>query len=152
MPTIETSDRWKWLSVTIDGDDLVVRGVRATNFGHSEDTEDNGVGCGGFPVAKHPELCMVALPFRVSGTSRQFHDSPIPPLKVKNPSHPGQLVRVYCPATGKSVVAELADLGPSLFTKTGIDLSEGTVKALGLTLKQGVYKVDYRIIGGAKEL
>lgn len=153
MQLVQTSDRWSWLQVQIDGDDLVVRGTRATNFGMPSDKLDNGVGCSGFPVARHPELALVALPFRVKGHT-QFHDSPIPPLLAKSPKRPGQRVRVYCPATGKSVEAELADLGPSLVYKgrklyKGIDLSEGAVKALGLSLGAGVYTVDYRIIGGA---
>lgn len=156
MASVKTSSRWDWLEVLVDGDDLVVRNTRATNFGHAQDKEDNGVGCAGFPVAKHPELALVALPFAVQGHA-QFHDSPIPHLPAKSPRIPGQQVRVWCPQTSTAVMCELADLGPSLyigkapfrrFLKTGIDLSEGAVKGLGLTLRQGEYKVDYRIIGG----
>lgn len=160
MGDTESNERWAWLKVVVDGDDLVVRGTRATNFGHKADTEDNGVGSGGWPVADHPGVPVVALPYRVA-KHRQFKDSPIPRLPVKSKTKPGARVRVFCPATGRVVEAELADLGPSLyidsdegrrFLHTGIDLSEATVKALGLTLAQGEYKVDYRIIDGAKSL
>ncbi|MBX3112056.1 MAG: hypothetical protein KF857_08615 [Fimbriimonadaceae bacterium] len=149
--------RWDWLNVKVEGADLVARGVRATHFGHSRDREDNGIGSGGWPVAARPDVPVVALPYRVPG-HRQFKDSPLPRLAVKTPSTPGAAVRVFCPATGRSVLAELADLGPSLYVgrgaarrylHTGIDLSEATVHALGLTLDQGVYTVDFRIVGGA---
>lgn len=151
------TDRWSWLRVEIEGGDLVVRGARATNFGHAGDDADNGVGSGGWRVRAHPDVPVVALPYRVPGHA-QFDDSPLPPLKVKTPYSPGTRVRVYCPATGRTAEAELADLGPSLYItkkgkkrslKTAVDLSEATVRALGLTLAQGEYTVDFRVLGGA---
>lgn len=157
---VKAGDRWGWLRVQVEGDDLVVRHVRATNFGHEADDQDNGEGCRGWPTAKRPNVPVVALPFRIA-QHRQFKDSPVPNLPVKSPSASGVIVRVFCPTTGKQVDAELADLGPSLYIGpvwkrrylyTAIDLSEATVRALRLTLAQGEYTVDFRIVGGAKYL
>lgn len=163
MEQLPSSPEWGWLKVTREGDDLVVRGVRATNFGHKRDSEDSGVGSCGWETANNPDVPVVALPckIKIGRLAKQFGGSPIPQLRVKSPARDGQKVRVFCPATGKSVVAELADQGPSLYVveggkrrylKTAIDLSEATVRALGLTLAQGEYTVDFRIIDGAKKL
>lgn len=158
MPTVKTSDRWKWLVVNVEGDDLVVRHVRGTCFG-SGDKLDNGVGSAGWPVGKRTDVPVVALPYRVAGHA-QFKDSPIPAgMPVKTKDRDGITVRVFCPGTGKWVDAQLADLGPSLtyrgkYLFKGIDLSKATCDGLGVKYDpdDGEYIVDFRIVGGARYL
>lgn len=153
LPRAKGSNAWDWLPVYIDGDDLVVRGCWGTYFGDPSDDEDNGIGAGGFHVRAHPEFLGVSLPQR--RFIGQFAGCPIPRIPICGPdpdAKPGQLVRVYSPTTGKTVTAMLCDLGPSRRTQNGIDLTIATAKALGLNLKRGRWKVDYRILEGAKRL
>lgn len=131
-------------TVAADGDDLVIRHGTATRFGANDDPEDNGVGAWGFPVRQHPEYLGISLPIR--GHAGGLTDSPVPHL-------PGGIaVKVYSAKTGKSVFAHLVDIGPSRFTGRAADLMNSVVTALGLTLADGVYPVDLRVIGGAKYL
>lgn len=137
--------KWDYLSgIIIDGSDLVMRGVRATYFGDVDDDMDNGIGASGFHVRAHPEYAGVALPLRVSGLGGLFSGCPMPKLPWFIP------VRVWSPKTQQSVYAHLVDLGPNPRTKTPIDLTVGTVRALGLDPSDGEWTVDFRVIGGAK--
>lgn len=132
----------------VDGDDLVVRGTIASNFGDPADVasgQDNGVGASGFRYIDHPEYMGVALPMRGFKVP-SLYGSPIPKLPWYTD------VRVFCPATNKVVMAKVVDLGPSGGLNRGIDLLQAVVKGLGLRMKDGLYRVDYRIIGGAKYL
>lgn len=151
LPRAKGSNAWDWLPVFIDGDDLVVRGCWGTYFGDPDDDEDNGIGAGGFNVRGNPGFLGVSLPQR--RMVGQFAGCPVPRLPIcgLDPvKKPGQLVRVFNPANGNVVTAMLCDLGPSRRTGNGIDLTIATAKALGLDLKKGRWRLDYRIIGGAK--
>lgn len=128
---------WSYLRLEFAEDgSILLAGVTATRFGGADDTEDNGVGVFGFDVRTWGEsIPGVALPFR----SSVFPDSPIPKLV------PFQPVRVHSPATGKTVVCVLVDLGPSVKGKA-LDLTNAAVRALGLDPAAGNYAVSARII------
>jgi hypothetical protein len=142
--------KWTFTPV-IDGDDIVVRGTQATRFGGTDDDQDNGIGAWGFPVRSKPSALVVSLPIRANVASLQ--DSPLPPLKGLTAALTQIVcVRVHSPATGKSVDCLLADIGPSGGLNRGLDMSNAVVKALGLSLEDGIYTVDYRIMGQANAL
>ena len=129
--------------MSVDGDDILVRGGTATYFGDSADTQDNGVGAWGWQTRKHPGYLGVALPVRYG---KLFTLSPLPRLPQFSP------VRVFSPKTGVVQYAHLIDLGPHPDTGRVLDMTIGLVRALGLDPKAGVWDIDYRVIGGAKYL
>lgn len=130
------------LRLFVDGEDLVARGVIATWFGGDSDPMDNGETASGVLTRGHPDLLGVALPLR---RNRWTVGSPIPP------GVPWQtMVQVYSHETGQVRQAPLIDLGPNKWTGHAIDLTVGLVRALGLSVSDGEYLVDFRIIGGAE--
>jgi hypothetical protein len=137
----------------VDGLDIVARGVVATRFGGADDAMDGGVTASGFELAKHPDKICVSLPMRVirvkNGVSHEFPytaGSPLPKFLW------GTFVRVMSRKTQKVVVAPLLDLGPAIGTGNAIDMSNALVTALGLSLDDGEYLVDFRVVGGATYL
>jgi hypothetical protein len=136
------------LRVFVDGDDLVVQNVKATCWGSDDDPMDNGVSASGLNTRDHPEYLGISLPMRVptqsSALKKAIGGSPIPKLPWHTP------VKVYSHSTGKIVYGSLIDIGPAKWSGHGIDLMNSVVKALGLNVDDGVFAVDFRIIGGAK--
>lgn len=141
---------WSWLNLYVDDNDLFCPETEGSMFGDIEDVkdgQDNGKGASGFPIAMHPQYCGVSLPMAHSGLS-SLDGSPIPHL----PWFITVVVRDI--ESGKWTYAQLVDLGPSKYVNgkelmRGIDLSVGTVSALGLH-KNDLYKVAFRIIGGSQ--
>jgi hypothetical protein len=136
------------LVVEVDGDDLVVRNTQASNFGDAADIrsgQDNGVGAWGFRYKDQPDFLGCSLPIYTSSV-RSLRKSPLPPLPERTK------VRIWNRRTGaesRIVVAELIDVGPNGGLNRGIDFLQATVRALGFTMSQGLYRVDYRILKGA---
>jgi hypothetical protein len=130
----------------IDGVDLVVRNVRATFFGGNDDPEDNGLTASGVPTRDNPSLLGCSLPMK---EFRATAGSPIPRQRW------GAQVRVYARESGKQVVTQLVDVGPSppprTEKNTGIDLTEAAFDELGGDRYVGFIMVDYRIFDGARQ-
>lgn len=146
------SKQGKWPFIpAVDGDDIVVRSCVGTRFGGVDDDQDNGIGAWGFPVRKYPNALLCALPIRCGIPS--LRDSPLPAMTGLTAGMTQIVpVRIHSPETGKSVVALLADIGPSGDLGRGIDMSNAVVRALGLTLGAGVYTIDYRVFGAGPTL
>lgn len=134
---------WPFLVAAIDGEDIVVRGAKGTRFGGTDDGQDNGEGASGFQTAQHPEYLGVSLPMAHSHIAT-MDGCPIPHLPWYTP------VKVYSRKTFKVSYGHLIDIGPSKDTGHAIDMTNALVHSLGLSLDDGVYNVDYRIIGAAK--
>ena len=137
--------RYKF-TARVEGDDLVVQGVRATWFGGAHDAQDDGQTASGLSTRLHPDLLGCALPME------GFHatqGSPLPRLPFLTTQ-----IQVTRPATGQSVTVALVDLGPSAPPRAhaAIDLTVAAFRALGGSLSTGVLSVDYRILGGARHL
>lgn len=135
---------WEWLHVEVDGEDIVVRGCVATNFGGDSDSMDDGTTASGINTKGHPDLLGCALP--MASHIAATHGSPIPKVPWKT------LVRVFCHETKQIITVPVIDLGPGKRTQHGLDLTLAAFKALGVDPKHGVMQVDYRILGGAKYL
>ena len=129
------------------GDDIVVKNVNCTWFGGDDDPQDNGQTASGVVTKGHPDLLGCSLPMD-GFNHKSTNGSPIPRLPWK--TH----VEVTNRANGKTITVPLIDLGPSKFaqSKAAIDLSQAAFLALGAKKSQGVFKADYRIIGGAKHV
>lgn len=134
--------------VSTDGDDIVARNVEGTRWGGSDDSQDGGQSASGLKTSEHPDYIGVSLPIRVSTQSSALlaaiGGSPIPKIPWYTP------VKVYSHKAQKFVFGHLIDIGPAKYTGHGIDMTNALVEALGLSLSDGVYLVDFRIIGGAK--
>lgn len=144
------------ITVTREGDDLVVARTTASYFGDAKDVtsgQDNGIGANGFKYVDDPAFIGVSLPLHRN--VHHLQESPLPhglPIRNHDGSVPGIDVRIQSLDTGKVVTAKLIDLGPTGGLNRGIDLLIGTVHGLGLDPKKGLWNVRYRIIGGAKYL
>lgn len=135
-------------SVIVDGDDLVVRGARATWFGGDFDPLDPGTTASGVVTKGHPDCMGCALPMDVGPRCPNTQGSPIPRLPWKTE------VRVYNPKTHKTIVVPLIDIGPAKppHAHAQIDLTIAAFEALGVNHHHGEQTVDYRIFEGAKYL
>lgn len=144
------------ITLTVDGDDLVCASTEASYFGDPQDVasgQDNGIGANGFKYVDKPYFIGFALPLQRN--THHLESSPIPhglPIRNADGSHEGIQIRVYSPDTGKDVTGYLVDIGPTGGLNRGMDMLIGTVHALGLDPKKGLWNVRYRIIGGAKYL
>ncbi len=130
----------------VEGDDLVVRGVRATWFGGPHDPDDNGQTASGLSTRLHPDLLGCALPM---GGYRLTRGSPLPDLPWLT-TH----VEVTRAATGHRVTVSLIDLGPSAppHAHAAIDLTVAAFRALGGDPQEGSLTVDFRLPGAALRL
>ena len=148
-------------SCEVDGDDLVVRSIRATCFGGKFDTGDDGqtesgILNNGFPTADAYPMG-VALPIR--STEAATRNSP---LAFKGPHIPWKtVVKVWREADGEETAAEciLIDNGPdvSSYPSHALDLNPNV--ALHFAPDFDPKKIanqwsdvgfSYRIVGGAK--
>ena len=145
-PALLRGDGRYGFTARVEGDDLVVSGVRATWFGGADDPDDNGQTASGLSTRRHPDLLGCALPMNGYRLTR---GSPLPDLPYMTTT-----VRVACPATGKQATLPLIDLGPSAppHAHAAIDLTCAAFRALGGDPGQGSLTVDFRIPGGALRL
>jgi hypothetical protein len=135
------------IPLTVEGDDLWVRDVKASWFGGPDDPEDSGETASGVNTRLHPDILGCALPmqgFHHPATDR----SPIPKLPWNT------YVRVTNLKSNKTISVPLIDLGPSLTaaSQAAIDLTETTFKQLGAKPAAGTMSVTYCIPGAARFL
>ena len=84
---------------------------------------------------------------RTSSGEKLHHDS----MTCAHRTHPfGTMLRVTCPATGKTVVVRVTDRGPFSHGRI-IDLSWGAAKALGI-LDMGIATVHVEVIRQGQKL
>ena len=145
-PAVLRGDGRYAFTVRVEGDDLVVRGVRATWFGGAHDPQDNGQTASGVSTRRHPELIGCALPM---GGFRLTRGSPLPDLPWLVTT-----VEVSRPDNGRRTSAPLIDLGPAAppAAHAAIDLTLAAFHALGGDLEVGHVTVDFRVVGGARHL
>ena len=146
IPALLHGDGRYGFAARVEGDDLVVTGVRATWFGGAHDPCDNGQTASGLSTRLHPDLLGCALPMNGYRLTR---GSPLPDLPWRTTT-----VRVTCPSTGKTASVPLIDLGPAAppHAHAAIDLTRAAFRALGGDPAQGSLTVDFRIPGGALRL
>lgn len=147
---------WPWTAV-IDGDDIVLRNVRATCFGGDNDPQDSGQTASGIPTKGNPNLKACSLPM----DARMFKDmerndpggykalagSPIPKVPWKT------MVRVSPvgqPALQLDV--PVIDLGPGKRTGNALDLTIAAARHFKPSASATNFelRVDVRILGGAQ--
>jgi hypothetical protein len=138
--------------VIVEGQDLVVRDVRATWFGGKDDRSDNGHTASGVLNNQEGPLTPRGCALPMSGRHDFLTEgSPLPKLPW------GTTVRVFNRETGRTIVVPLIDSGPRKptlppHTHAAIDLTQSAFAALGGSKARGHMKVDYRVLGGVKHL
>lgn len=137
-------------SAHVDGNDILVMGVRATCFGGSNDPEDNGETASGISTKHNPTLKACALPMIYTGNSKALlkalGGSPIPKLPWKT------MVEVM--ANSKRLIVPVIDLGPAKRTGNALDLTIAAARYFDGSATATSFELEcsYRIIGGAKYL
>lgn len=140
------------LTLFVEDEDLVLKNVRVTCFGGTDDPQDSGKTASGLST-KPPGTMGCALPRNYTGphapTRRSLEGSPIPQaLPWRAP------VQFTERATGKTLVVPFIDLGPDLNTENAGDLTVAAAKHFNpaATARNFEMLADIRIIGGAKYL
>jgi hypothetical protein len=137
------------LRVLVDGDDLLVKNVRATWFGGGNDPDDSGLTASGVATRGRPNLMGCSLPMDLGPGAKQnpCHGSPIPRIPWFT------RVRVYSYVNQRVLTVPLIDIGPSRppIAHAPIDLTQAAYRALAGSLEKDL-RVDFRIIGGSKYL
>jgi hypothetical protein len=140
--------------ISVDGNDIVVRGVRCTNFGGVDDKEDDGNTEGNVSLrenGKDKPIDGCALPMQtyteLGYSGADTSSSPIPALPYKK-------TKVAVTYHGKTIIVPLIERGPSpdAASHAVIDLTNFSFLKFA-KLEEGIlYDVDFRIIGAAKYL
>jgi hypothetical protein len=138
--TLKGDGTWGFVAL-VDGDDLVVRGAKATWFGGANDPQDNGETASGISTKKRPEILGCAIPMNFGPCK----GSPLPRLPW------GTKIEVKHPASGKTITVPVIDLGPARGTGNAIDLTPAAFRQFA-PLAVGKVTVEYRISGAAKYL
>lgn len=131
----------------LDGDDIVVRNVRATCFGGTNDPQDSGDTASGIST-KPPETLGVALPMFYNGshgpTREALRGTPLPRVPW--------FTNVAVTSGGKTHTFPVIDLGPARHTKNALDLSVAAARKFkpDATATNFAMTCSYRILGGAK--
>lgn len=162
---LEGSGDWGF-EVIIDGDDLVMRNVKATSFG-TDDPDDGGIAASNFLTQTYgPRVPVFSLPMAIAHVP-YMAGCPIPDVR---PGHswgnPRMLeqgtwsqmnwckIRVYSHTTKKECTGPVCELGPAKDTHNprAVDCSTAAVRALGYEGDVNNFEdtVDVRIFGGAK--
>lgn len=146
---VELPSELPWTGV-INGDDVVVNGVKATWFGGDNDPEDNGQTASGICTKCNPDLMGCALPVIATVKGQRYLPTCESPLAVTPKIPWNTIVEVAC---GSRVISvPLIDNGPNVFffPKNAIDLTPAAFKALGGNLEDGTLTVSFRIKNVAK--
>jgi hypothetical protein len=125
----------------VDGNDIIVRGAKATWFGGLSDLQDNGETASAISTIKRPDIEGCALPMNFGPCK----GSPLPRFPW------GTKIEVKHLASGKIITVALIDLGPARVTGNAIDLTSAAFKQFA-SLATGKVMVDYRIPNGARYL
>lgn len=143
--------------VEVDGEDLVVRNIKATCFGGAFDAGDNGeTESGVMNDGSNPSLMGVALPIRSTEAATRKS-----PLAFKGPHIPWKTeVLVWEDDESKAVTCCLIDNGPNVleFPTHALDLNPNVaalfnpdnIPANKLANQWSGEGFSYRIVGGAK--
>ena len=140
---------WPW-SAHVDGNDIVVIGARATCFGGSNDSQDNGETASGTSTKFNPLMQACSLPMIYTGTSqallKALGGSPLPRVPWRT------LVAVT--ANGVTYNFPVIDLGPAKHTGNALDLTIAAARRFNphATASNFELRCDYRIIGASKFL
>lgn len=149
MQILRGDGTWPW-SAHVDGDDILVIGVRATCFGGSNDPQDSGETASGISTKGNPTLKACALPMIYTGKNRALlaalGGSPIPKMPWKT--------QVEVMSNGKRLVVPVIDLGPAKKTGNAIDLTIAAARYFDGRATATNFAMDcsFRILGGAKYL
>lgn len=131
-------------SVEVDGNDLVVRNVRATWFGGDNDPNDNGDTASGEMTKHNPGIMGCALPLN-TGPCKGSALPVMPWIKT--------VVQVFSHESGHVLKLPLIDLGPAPppHAHAAIDLTQAAFVHLSPdnSTERGELTVDYRVINGA---
>ncbi len=140
LKVLKGNGTWGFV-VLVDGNDLVVRGAKATWFGGADDPQDNGETASGISTKKRPDVMGCALPMNFGPCK----GSPLPRVPW------GTKVEVKHVTSGKMITVPVIDLGPARGTGNALDLTPAAFKQFA-SLDAGKIAVDYRIPNGAKYL
>ena len=145
MATILKGDGSFSFTVEVDETDLKVRNVVSTWFSGPNDRSDSGHTASGVDTRRHPDLLGCALPMDGFGNAHT-DGSPLPRMPWNIP------VKVTNLKTEKAITLPLVDLGPSknAASRAAIDLTEAAFRALGGNPRDGIMRVNYTIVDGAK--
>jgi N-acetylmuramoyl-L-alanine amidase len=135
-------------TAVVSGNDIVVSNVTSTWFGGTDDPNDNGRTASGLSTRDNPDLIGCALPMDGAGSPRT-DGSPIPKLPYLTTK-----VSVTNRKNGMTLSVQLIDLGPAKppASHHALDLTKAAFQALGGNPDDGVMRVDYTIIGGARHV
>lgn len=158
--TLRGDGTWPWFA-TIEGEDIVVSGAKATAFGGDDDPQDSGETASGVHTKGNPGLEGCSLPMRYSGLNEKLlaalGGSPIPrmpfgllPNGSTNPT--GIRVRVTDPANGTSIEVPVIDVGPAKKTGHALDLTVASARRFqaGASARNFSKTLDFRILKGAR--
>lgn len=152
LPILRGDGTWPW-TAHVDGNDILVIGVRGTCFGGANDPQDSGETASGISTKKNPGLKACSLPMdgrmfsRLSKAEHRALDgSPIPKL----PWH----TKVEIMADGKHLIVPVIDLGPAKRTGNAIDLTIAAARFFNSSASATNFEIQcsFRIIGGARYL
>jgi hypothetical protein len=147
---------WPWVAY-IDGDDIVVKGAKATCFGGANDPQDSGETASGISTKKYPHLAACSLPMdgrmwpNLSAAERKALDgSPIPRLGDWPKRALDTVVEIT--SGGKTISVPVIDLGPGKRTGHAIDLTVAAARKFNPKATATNFKItcDFRIKGAAK--
>lgn len=138
---------WSWITVRVDGNDLLIDPGFVTAFGGSHDSMDSGETASGFSTKDHPSFLGCALPMDRS-TNVQLRGSPIPKLPWKT------TVIFTDPVSLKEVSTQLIDEGPAKWTRHIGDITEAAAKQFDRIATANDFRkiLSIRIVGGAEYL
>ena len=145
---IKGDGTWSF-KVEIEGNDLVVRNVRATCFGGASDPQDSGATASGISTKANPLIRACALPMRYDGPNKALKavlgGSPVPRLPWLT------LVEVTDIATYRKMTLPVIDLGPAKKTGNAIDLTVAAARRFNPKASATNFEMrcNYRIIEGA---
>lgn len=134
----------------VDGNDILVIGVRGTCFGGANDPQDSGETASGISTKNNPTLKACALPMIYTGPNNALKaalgGSPIPKVPW------GTKVEIM--ANGKRLIVPVIDLGPAKKTGNAIDLTVAAARFFNGRASATNFELEcsYRIIGGAQFL
>lgn len=137
-------------ALEIEGNDLVVRNVRATCFGGTNDPQDSGETASG--ISTKPSWTIgVALPRKYTGSDKATRDA------LEDGIIPSSVPFTICVEvtdreTGRKWVGAFIDLGPATWTGNYIDLTVAMAKKFNPNASATNFSMmcDYRILGGAE--
>lgn len=150
--TIRGKGLFDWLTIEVDGEDILIRDAEVTAFGGSGDPQDSGQTASGISTITRPEYMGCALPLPYTGPDagarKALAGTPLPKIPWQWP------VEFIRRTDGKIVQTQLIDLGPNGRTKHAGDLTVSAARKFNpkASATNFTQKLDIRIPGAAKFL